>query len=339
LRWGPQAAPKPPGIRAGVTPGGSREREVDDPTRIPFVAKRFSSGAGALLLVSAPFMRPPVDLPYFDVLLEGLRQERPHLVEAFSRHVHWGYWGEGDRADGSLGDFAVAAERLTRRVCQAGEVKDGQSILDVGCGLGGTVASLDEHLHGVSLTGLNIDPRQLERCRATVHARKGNTIDFREGDACAMPFPDASFDVVLAVECAFHFPSRARFFAEARRVLKPGGLLALSDFMPTRRGAPLLAAQDLLFGRYIRNVVGPTDVSLTLPRYKELAQSRGLRLLHEEDITEKTLPTYAVLRRVTPDTGVNERTAWWGVSGMEWLGRLRLWQYMILSFESPAPRG
>lgn len=283
-------------------------------------------------------MSPPVDLPYFDVLLEGLRQEKPHLVEAFSRHVHWGYWGERDVADGTLGNFAEAAERLTRRVYQAGEVKDGQAILDVGCGLGGTIASLNEHLHGVSLTGLNIDPRQLERCRQTVHAREGNTIDFREGDACKMPFADASFDVVTAVECAFHFPSRARFFAEVRRVLKPGGLLSLSDFMPTRAGEPLLHAQDLLFGRYIRNVVGPTNLEYTLPRYKDLAQQAGLRLLHEEDITRKTQPTYAVLRRVTPETGVNELAAWWGVSGMEWLGRLKLLQYMILSFESPAAR-
>ncbi|MFO0755144.1 MAG: methyltransferase domain-containing protein [Byssovorax sp.] len=281
-------------------------------------------------------MRPPIDLPYFDVLLEGLSQERPHLVQGFSRHVHWGYWGEGDRADGTLADFVEAAERLTRRVCEAGEVKDGQRILDVGCGLGGTVASLNEHLHDVALTGLNIDPRQLERCRETVRARPGNTVTFREGDACQMPFDDASFDVVLAVECAFHFPSRARFFAEVRRVLRPGGLLALSDFMPSRLGEPLLHVQDLLFGDYIRKVVGPTDLSVTLPRYKAMAEAEGLRLLHEEDITKKTLPTYPVLRRVTPDTGVNERTAWWGVSGMEWLGRLDLLKYMILSFERTA---
>src|SRR5438034_5931485 len=44
-----------------------------------------------------------------------------------------------------------------------------------------------------------------------------------EADACALPFPDASFDRVLAVECIFHFPSRLRFLKEAARVLKPGG--------------------------------------------------------------------------------------------------------------------
>ena len=47
-----------------------------------------------------------------------------------------------------------------------------------------------------------------------------NRIEFVEGDACDMPFPDASFDLVLAVECAFHFPSRAKFFSEVPMIIR-----------------------------------------------------------------------------------------------------------------------
>src|SRR5262245_24213224 len=187
-------------------------------------------------------MTTSIELPYFDILLEELSQNKRDITEAFGRHVHWGYWDAPRDANGSMADFAAAAEKLSERVCDAAAVADGQRILDVGCGFGGTVQHLNQRLRQVRLSGLNIDERQLARARQHVIARPGNEVDFHEGDACAMPFPDASFDVVLAVECIFHFGSRARFFEEARRVLAPGGRLALCDFVPTRAGVPLLGA-------------------------------------------------------------------------------------------------
>ena len=57
----------------------------------------------------------------------------------------------------------------------------------------------------LEMTGLNIDPRQLEVARKEVLPENGNTIDFIEADAVSLPFPDDTFDVVLAVECIFHF--------------------------------------------------------------------------------------------------------------------------------------
>jgi hypothetical protein len=82
--------------------------------------------------------------PYFDTLFQLLQDNDPDTLAAFGRHVHWGYWESPDSADGSAQDYARAAERLCRRVCDAADIRDGQRIVDVGCGFGGTIASLNE---------------------------------------------------------------------------------------------------------------------------------------------------------------------------------------------------
>jgi ubiquinone/menaquinone biosynthesis C-methylase UbiE len=277
--------------------------------------------------------RVSVHLPYFDVLLERLEQSHPALTTAFGRHVHWGYWDRADQADGSMTDFAQAAERMTRKVCTAAGASNGERILDVGCGWGGTMASLNEQLCGVALTGLNIDARQLERAERLVRARASNVVRFQEGDACAMPFADGSFDLVIALECAFHFPSRPRFLAEAHRVLCNGGRLVIADFLPSRVLRPLLGAQELVLGRYMQHVLGPADASYTSQRYKDAARSAGLLFSDETDITARTLPTYPVLRTVAGEMGMYDATARFGVKALELASRARLLRYAILTFQ------
>jgi ubiquinone/menaquinone biosynthesis C-methylase UbiE len=270
--------------------------------------------------------RAPVSLPYIDRLLAQLDHDQSPYRQSFGRHIHWGYWPEPTRATPTPEDFAAAAERLSDEICAAGEVRDGQRILDVGCGFGGTIARLNERLAGVDLVGLNIDDRQLARAKTLVESRPANHVQFELGDACALPFDAASFDVVLAVESIFHFRDRRSFLREARRVLRPGGHVALSDFVPVR---------------YVHfksgSFYGPINLRCSATVYRQLAAAVGLVPYVERDVTAQTTPTFRFLRRLerTSNAPLSIRAQ---TRLLEALTRSGFLRYMIWSFAAdPGP--
>ncbi|MFZ2725503.1 MAG: methyltransferase domain-containing protein [Methylococcaceae bacterium] len=271
-----------------------------------------------------------VKLPYFDYLLSMLSAGNDTIEKSFGRHVHWGYWQHPKTATLTTEDFQQAAENLTRQVCLAAQIKDGQQVLDVGCGFGGTVAFINEQYHAMQLVGLNLDERQLERARATVFPLADNSIAFQHGNACALPFADNSFDVVLAVECIFHFPSREQFFKEAYRVLKPNGYLALSDFIPSTSLLPFTKMS--WFGRFYGNC----NLDYSSQHYRQLAQQIGFNTLVEHDITANTLPTYDYLQQLANQQGIKHKTARLETAVVAILSRLKLLHYYIYGWQKSA---
>jgi SAM-dependent methyltransferase len=273
-----------------------------------------------------------VHLPYFDRILEALQTGDPTITQAFGTHVHWGYWDHTARADGSVADFANAQRRLAWQVVRAADVSDGSAVLDVGCGFGGTLADVNERYGGLDLVGLNIDPRQLERARRLVVPRPGNRVRFVAGDACALPFADGCFDTVLVVEAIFHFADRARFLCEARRVLRPGGRLALCDFVPRFVIPAVWDFFERRFKPVVNRLYGPSDMRCTLTDYRRLARRADLRLVVRRDITEGTRPTYPVLgplvRRIAPYPDEAEQV----IRRVEFTTRLGLLRYLVLAF-------
>lgn len=277
----------------------------------------------------------PAALPYFDQLLARFAAGDPDLERCFGRHVHWGYWPDpAVDPERARAGFAEAAEALSQRLLQRAAIRAGERVLDVGCGFGGTVASLNAGWQGLELTGLNLDPRQIARARRLVQPRGDNRISWLVGDACALPCPDASQDVVLAVECIFHFPSRQRFLDQVARVLRPGGRLVLSDFVPI---TPLARAWRLLRPAAARAVCnptyGPVDCSWDRHHYRRQAALRGLQRVDDDDITAHTLPTYPVVRQVFTAMGAPQAVA--DTARIERLSRWGLLRYRILTFRKP----
>ena len=275
-----------------------------------------------------------VALPYFDYLLALLKDGNEAVEKSFGRHVHWGYWEQPETAKMTAADFEQAAENLSKQVCLAGNIKNDLSVLDVGCGFGGTVAHINEHYTGMKLAGLNLDERQLVRAREMVLPVADNTIQFQVGNACALPYPDQSYNVVLAVECIFHFPDREQFFKEAYRVLKPGGYLALSDFIPRTAVVPFTKIK--LPGVLSIGFYGKNNAMCSAKDYQRLAKRTQFNLQVERNITANTLPTYSYLRQLSQQQRAAPKTAMLETAVIEWLSKLRLVNYYIYGFQKLA---
>jgi SAM-dependent methyltransferase len=141
--------------------------------------------------------------------------------------LNLGLW-EGDGSD--PGEAAVAVRRLVERI--AAPLPAGGDVLDVGNGLAAQDPVIAEVARPRSLTAVNITWSQLEAGRGRLREAGARAVC---ADACRLPFADGTVDGVISVEAAFHFSSRRRFLEEAFRVLRPGGVLTMSDVPTLRR--------------------------------------------------------------------------------------------------------
>ncbi len=154
-----------------------------------------------------------------------------------------GWWKD---QPSTLDDACEALARLAGEQLQLGP---NDRLLDVGFGFGDQDMYWMEHFKPREIVGINITRSQVEHARERVAARgMSDRIEFKLAPATKMPFEDNSFDKVIALESAFHFQTRAEFFAEAFRVLRPGGRLVALDILAQPYG-------DLAFwGRVISSV-------------------------------------------------------------------------------------
>lgn len=109
-------------------------------------------------------------------------------------------------------------------------VAAGETVLDVGTGTG--VVALTAARAGARVTALDLTPELLEQARENARMARLDEIVWAEGDAEQLPYPDASFDVVLSQFAHMFAPRPELTVAEMRRVLKPNGRIAFATWPP-----------------------------------------------------------------------------------------------------------
>ena len=167
--------------------------------------------------------------------------ESPAQTEG--RLIRWASWYDAFAYLLTLGQI----RRFRTRTVENAQLKQGEKVLDVGCGTGGVTipAKLCVGKTGQAV-GIDPAPEMIAVARRKAR-RQGLEIDFRVGVIESLPFPDGTFDAVTSSLMMHHLPKhlQVKGFAEIKRVLRPGGRFLIADMMrpstaPSKRFTSLI---------------------------------------------------------------------------------------------------
>ncbi|WP_104169047.1 cyclopropane-fatty-acyl-phospholipid synthase family protein [Arthrobacter sp. SX1312] len=206
----------------------------------------------------------------------------PIYRQVWGEHVHHGLWATGHETP------AEAVEALTDTVGRRLHLIPGEACIDIGCGYGSTARQL-ARAHGVRVTGFTLSAEQAHYASAHPFPE----VDIHLRDWLANGLTDGSADAAWAIESSEHMVDKPRFFAEAHRVLSPGGRFVVCAW---------LAETDA--GRWkVRHLLEPICREGRLPSmgtredYEAMASAAGFELTGYEDVSHRVARTWTICAR------------------------------------------
>ncbi len=237
------------------------------------------SDGGYVRLMALPNAKSKI-IEHYDVV-------SPYYHKLWGEHLHHGYWIRGDESK------EQAQQQLIEHLARLAKIPQGAAILDVGCGFGASSVYLCKQF-GATSTGITISPVQVEMANAAA-ARERADARFCLMDAEAMSF-EKPFDVLWSVESISHYHDRKKFFDSAAKLLKPGGIFALTDWFKK----PELSHAEVR--KYINPIEQGMFVRLEeIGDYEEFLRSNGMEILRREELTKHCARTWDVCLEIIGD--------------------------------------
>ncbi len=241
----------------------------------------------------------------------------PYYRSLWGEHLHHGYWIRGDESK------EQAQLQLIQYLAQLAKIKPGSDILDIGCGFGASSLYLAK-TYNAAVTGINTSSVQVEMA---IKAAAGENLDarFLVMDAQAMDF-HKQFDLLWSVESISHYEHREKFFASAARLLKPGGLFAITDWFRKEGLTPVET------GKFIDPIERGMMVKLQImDDYAHLLNSAGLQILHREILNKNCSKTWDLCLDIISNKAFWELAA---KHGAEFIAFLKAFRAMRAGFAS-----
>lgn len=141
-----------------------------------------------------------------------------------SKSLHYGFWDDSTR------NFHDALLNINKVLAETASIKNGEKVLDAGCGVGGSSVWLAKEKN-CKVVGISLNENQVKKANAFAKVSGVNDeVCFEQNDYTKTNFPDASFDIVWAIESVCYADNKSEFINEAFRLLKKGGRLIMADF-------------------------------------------------------------------------------------------------------------
>jgi ubiquinone/menaquinone biosynthesis C-methylase UbiE len=200
-------------------------------------------------------------------------------------YLNFGLWENG------IADYIKAAENLVHRMGSILGLNETSKLLDVAPGMGTQDIYLLKNFAPLSIDGLDVTWKHIEHGRRrSREAAAEDRVRFHHGTAIHLPFPDESFTHVLSIEGPEHFDTREKFLHEAKRVLQPGGVIAMADFIV--KNQPRNAFEKLVAEAARRLWQVPRANVYSGEVYSEKMREAGFANVEIDEIGASVIPGY-----------------------------------------------